>query len=48
MDTEVPMSAPMEYLVYSGSRHPVLPNQIADADMVGMIVIVQLMALDRG
>ena len=38
----------MEYLVHRGGRHAVLPYQIADAKLVGVIVIVQLLALDWG
>src|SRR3989344_4671706 len=48
MHTEVSLPAPLEYLVHRGGGHPVLPDQIADADMVGMVVIIQLLALDRG
>ena len=48
MHAEVSLSAPMEYLVYRGSRHPVLPDQIADANMICMIVIVQLLPLYGG
>src|SRR3989344_3249777 len=38
--TEVSLSAPMEYLVHCGSRHPVLPDQVADAQIVAMIVMI--------
>ncbi len=48
MHTEVPLSAPFQYLVYDGGRHSVLPDQVADAQTFDMIVVIQLSALDRG
>jgi hypothetical protein len=48
MDTEVPLPAPSEYLVHRGSRDPVLPYQIADAEMIAVVIVIQLLSLDRG